>query len=226
MTPYGIVYCYKNVINQKVYVGQTTQSLEKRHVEHVAAARDPRKRGYNCSFQRAIRTHGIHKFKKTVLFVAFDRDALDNAEIELIASYESLDKTKGYNLAYGGSKSGMHTEETKRKISEASKVLWTKPEHRALMSEVGKKNYRYLQTPESHIKSGLTRSGRPLTDKMKAAVSRLSHKPIIGIHRITGETLNFESIKSAQRAGFAGNTIRSNIRGQSVHCGQFIWRFA
>ena len=158
---YGIVYMYKNQIDGKVYIGQTTQPMCMRRRDHRQLAFNSKKLR-NDHFHLALRKYGKEAFEETVLCASLDKESLDKAEQYFINVFDSVDKSKGYNLKTGGSH-GKHTEETKRKISEASKKLWQNPEHRTLISEAGKRNYKYINNPESRKKSGATRKGKPAT---------------------------------------------------------------
>ena len=92
MEAIGTVYLYRNVQNGKVYVGQTSQPLEKRHNEHVHASRKLKDR---MSFHRALRKHGPEGFELVPLATALTREALDDLEKLFIAQFNANDKRKG-----------------------------------------------------------------------------------------------------------------------------------
>ena len=54
----GWIYKITNKINNKVYIGQTINSLEKRFKQHLSEA----KQGKNCRLHSAIRKYGIDAF--------------------------------------------------------------------------------------------------------------------------------------------------------------------
>ena len=88
-----------------------------------------------------------------------DKEALDKAEQYFIEKLGATDTSKGYNLKTGGG-NGKHTEETKRKISEASKRHWADPAYRKLQS----RDYRDtsgLKTKEAIEKSAAAKRGIP-----------------------------------------------------------------
>jgi group I intron endonuclease len=102
LTELEITYkCYKitNIINNKIYIGQTKLTVEQRFKEHYRTMQ----RGSKYAIHRAIRKYGIDNFKIELLFEFNTREEVDKKEIELIAEYECLNKKKGYNTSKGGS---------------------------------------------------------------------------------------------------------------------------
>ena len=131
-----IIYKVTNRINGKVYIGQTKRTLEQRWRHHCCQS--------GCTLlHRAINKYGKENFTVEQIDVATDQDELNKKEIYWISFYNSTDHEKGYNLTTGGevkkemsleSRKRMseshknkpsnrlgkhHTEETKKKISEA-----------------------------------------------------------------------------------------------------------
>ena len=126
------VYRVTNLINEKVYLGFTSLSLEKRKQSHFNSA----KYGKNdCRyFWNAIRKYGASAFKFESIYESLDRkDALDK-EAHFIKEYRSQDKSVGYNIRDGGS-CGNLSEETKIKISNSMKGRIIPKEERKKMSE-------------------------------------------------------------------------------------------
>lgn len=116
-----IIYKATNILNGKVYIGQTTNSLEYRRSQHIREAKDEkRKRPY---FHNAIVKYGESNFVFETIDTASTIDELNAKEQWWIEFYHSTDKNYGYNLDSGG-KNCTKSEETKRKISECKKELW------------------------------------------------------------------------------------------------------
>lgn len=93
--------CYKitNLINGKIYIGQTKKTLEQRLRTHWYSAN----KGSTYTLHKAIRKYGIENFKIELLFEFTTRLECDIKEIELIAENNSINKKIGYNSAKGGS---------------------------------------------------------------------------------------------------------------------------
>lgn len=112
----GIIYCVRNAVNGKRYIGQTKNSLKQKRCTQIADAR----RGDSQLLFAAIREFGEDAFEWTVLFDDVDEDELNQLEIDTIAVYRTQ-VPNGYNLMTGGRGGGRHSEETKRKMSETQK---------------------------------------------------------------------------------------------------------
>src|ERR1035437_9726848 len=122
-----IIYVITNSINDKVYVGQTWQSIKDRWDSS---------RGYKgCHhFYNVIKKYGKEKFNYTILVTTDNRITADYLETFWINVYDSTNRDFGYNLRSGGSH-GKHSEETKRKLSEAHKGTKASDETKKKMSE-------------------------------------------------------------------------------------------
>ena len=104
----GYIYKIKNKIDNKTYIGQTTQDLESRWRNH-------RKNSSNCRYLKsAFKKYGVENFEFKLVCITFDNQ-LDDMEIKYIKQYNCL-VPNGYNIRLGGN-SGKHHEETKRKIA-------------------------------------------------------------------------------------------------------------
>ena len=97
---FGIIYIITNTINSKLYIGQTSRSLNDRWKEHC---RENCSEGeYNMAIKRAIIKYGKENFTIKELEKC-EIDQLDEREIYYISLYNSY--KDGYNLTAGG-KSG------------------------------------------------------------------------------------------------------------------------
>ena len=95
------IYRYRNKLNGKVYIGQTTD-IERRKSEHLKDA----ERGTGFVFHRALRKYGIDCFDFDVLHVVegddeYSKLRADELEKKEIQCHRCL-VPDGYNMANGG----------------------------------------------------------------------------------------------------------------------------
>jgi len=124
----GFIYIIKNTINNKVYIGQTRNSVNQRWSEHLRHA----KYG-NQVINRAMRKHGVDKFYVETLEIC-DVKVLDEREIYYIDLYDSTDKSKGYNVSIGG-----NTPRFKREVLSISELLNLYVKEKFTLEEIANK---------------------------------------------------------------------------------------
>ena len=108
----GFIYIIKNIVNSKVYIGQTRTSVEQRWKEHLRHAQ------YGDQvINKAMRKYGINKFYIETLEIC-SIELLDYREMYYIELYNSADKSKGYNVSIGG-----NTPRFKRKSLSISDLV-------------------------------------------------------------------------------------------------------
>ena len=95
----GLIYRLTNVVNGKVYIGQTVTKLETRLSAHKRNAR----KGLNKFFiTNAIAKYGFDSFDVEILAIV-PVDQLDSLEARMITEHNSKNENYGYNLCEGGS---------------------------------------------------------------------------------------------------------------------------
>lgn len=100
------IYQYINLINNKVYVGQTN-NIDRRIREHKSNAFNPKSVNYNNIIHRAIRKYGYENFAIEILETLpnSSHDLANEREMYWIAQKQSLITQHGYNVVEGGSNS-------------------------------------------------------------------------------------------------------------------------
>ena len=125
------IYMHKNKINNKIYIGQTSRSVEERW----------RKNGYGYrtqpKFYNAILKYGWDNFEHIILETGLSKEEADKKEVYWIAYYDSMNN--GYNLCSGGNKNKVFSDEVKQHLSDVGKT------------KIGEKNnfYGHKHTEES-----------------------------------------------------------------------------
>lgn len=109
----GYIYKITNLVNGKLYIGQTKHNVDTRFKEHSKAS---------SIIGRAIRKYGKDNFTIEIIEEVEDYSTIDARETYWINAYDSTNCDCGYNVSTGGQ--GVHgynhTDETKKIISNCS----------------------------------------------------------------------------------------------------------
>lgn len=154
----SVVYCWINTTNNKLYIGYTTKYLKQRCIEHIRGASPfgvNHLKGSVSNFKCYIIDHYCNEDLELNPYV------LGNLEMDYIGIFGTHYKDGfGYNKTYGGDFNFgfRHTEESKRKISEA-----------------GKGRASYVRTDEQRLHLSKIRKGKP-NPKLKNRVFSDEHR--------------------------------------------------
>ena len=122
------LYKITNILNEKVYIGQTQNTVEERHQQHLNEA----KRSNDRRLCQAINKYGEKNFTVEWIGSAWSQEGANALEEALIAQYDSYrDFNKGYNMTPGGDMRGdliTFSEEAKRNCALGQKKRFSKPE--------------------------------------------------------------------------------------------------
>jgi group I intron endonuclease len=136
------IYRIKNLLNSKIYIGQT-KDPKTRWSRHKSDARLGKK--YNWYLYDAMRKYGVDNFIFEVIAQTKYIEEVDRLEILLIEQYKSTDRNFGYNISEGGQSNKLVSVETREKQSKAAKGRkpWNKnipcsEETKKLLSEANK----------------------------------------------------------------------------------------
>lgn len=112
------IYLIFNLINYKVYVGQT-KDPKNRWSSHKTEVKYNRLR---FPIHKALKKYGIENFQYNIVEVCENQNEIDDAEIKWIQELDSRNADMGYNLAIGGNvnRGWHHSEESKKKISKGN----------------------------------------------------------------------------------------------------------
>lgn len=115
------IYAFRNILDGKVYVGQT---------KHVRTRKKQHERGDTNNsrrFHNAMKKHGAEAFEFIVLEYCSEQN-LDEREVYWIEELDSL-YPNGYNLSSGGGALHSHHPETRKKMSENMKKRYAEGKH-------------------------------------------------------------------------------------------------
>ena len=107
------IYTITNKVNGKIYVGYTTQSIQKRFQDHVNESnRTPK-----YKIHRAILKYGRENFIIEQIYQTLDKKDVNEKEEYFIKEYKTQNDMYGYNIANGGQGGNIKTKEQLQKQS-------------------------------------------------------------------------------------------------------------
>lgn len=194
---YGYIYKISTTATNKVYIGQTIRTIEKRYQEHLNNRfKSTRKHAH---LYEAMNKYGIETFSVEEIDTASNQKELDKKERQWIKKYDAI--KNGYNMAPGGQGTNifeseavrahhakkMHSPEVRKKISKTMHELRTtqgfSEEHKRKIRESSQRR------KEERAKLGL----KFYDDCSHCATRNLAVYCILD----TGERFDFASIKEA-----------------------------
>lgn len=115
----GIIYKYTNKINGKSYIGQTIQSLNKRHNRHLYDSKND-----NLYFHKALQKYGVDNFELIIIEDNINIEELDDKEKYWIKYYDTFYlNDNGYNMTEGGQWGNAPRKLTDKDIEEIKIIL-------------------------------------------------------------------------------------------------------
>lgn len=92
------IYIIRNKVNDKVYIGQTSQSVKERFNQHKKPSTIKKRGSYKI--YNAMQKYGIENFYVETLETGISESAIDAKECEYIEKFDSF--RNGYNSTPGG----------------------------------------------------------------------------------------------------------------------------
>lgn len=144
------IYLIKNLVNNKLYIGRTTQSLEKRLKQHKWDALSQRKNKTlsDLSLHKAMLQYGIENFT-IELIDNVPAEIMCEKEIEYMYEYNTLHPDTGYNLVITKLKFRFDVEERRR---EKLRILHNTSEKKKWHSDRQKVKFSTKKSREEYSK--------------------------------------------------------------------------
>ena len=234
-------YVYKHtcLINNKVYIGITSQKPESRW------GCEGKRYDHNAHFTNAIKKYGWENFAHEILYAGLALDEARGKEIELISMFRSNEREFGYNKSSGGDPGkGVHcSEERKAKIRACRLGYKCSEETKKKISEANKSRPPELREKFAKARCGMSAWNKGLTGQashsygVKFSEERRRHiseatkgKPKEGMNKEVLDTqtgIVYRTAKEASDAiGLHQTTIRYHCtkQGNAPHRFQYIER--
>lgn len=199
-----IIYKITNKINGKVYIGQTTLTINRRWYYHCY-------KSSGCTFlHRAIEKYGAENFTIEQVDAANNKFELDQKEQFWIQHYNSL-TPNGYNLKTGGA-TPLYSEESKKQMSV----------NHADVSGENNPRFGVQLTAATKKKISDSHKGKRLSDEHKEKCRLSSPKRKVVKNLDTGEV--FVSCKLAEKTyGLSNCAIQKVCSGKGISAGGYRW---
>jgi len=221
----GHIYKIENLINGKVYIGQTRQKdYRRRWDRHKQDLKN--NKHHNMHLQRSYLKYGEGNFRYELLDNSKSQEELNDLEILYIKEAKSCDLNYGYNLDTGG-KNNFVSEETKRKISISNK---------------GRGLGRKL-SEETKKRISISNTGRSVSDETKRKIGDANKISLIGkkqseetiLKKIKANSkqvfcietgIIYKSVKSAYTIlKIHRSAISDCLRGRRKTAGGYHWQY-
>ena len=201
-----LIYKITNDVNSKLYIGQTTRTLEERINDH----RRMYNSGSDFRIYNAMREYGWDKFHFQIIAEVEDQETLNELEIYYIEKYDTINN--GYNMALGGDinpmcspiikerhDNKMRTDVVRKKISDSMKQSYVDRggptlEHRKHLSENKKALYASARGDEVRAKF---RQSFKLSDEHRKALEASLIKSVYCIDEFGNVVAEFNRVKDA-----------------------------
>lgn len=216
-----IIYKITNLLDKKIYIGQTQRTLEERMKEHCRNSR-------KSYIDNAIKKYGIENFSAEVIETCKTVEELNEREIFWIKFFDCK-FPNGYNLTDGGEGTAGHivTEETRRKLSEARTGRKFNPlskEHREKISRANKGRKRSEEYCKNFSERQRGKKRKPHSAETRRKMSEKCK--IKCLVRCVETNKIFESITAAAKyVGVTFSTLSIAVGKNNRTAGGYHWEY-
>lgn len=225
------LYKIVNLVNNKNYIGKTTQTLEERWLDHCQEAKRWQnckncgtEFGYNSKLYPAIAKHGITNFQISLLEEVNNLEELNQREKHWIALLDT--RHCGYNIAAGGDGGFFfgchHTAEAKEKIRSAALNRTHTPETR---SKISKSKLGHTTSTETREKIRKTKTGVKFGAHTPEWNKHISEGHLNEVICIDANMIYRNIKEAALQTGINRSAISNCVGGFAKTAGGFKWQY-
>lgn len=229
------IYCWRNVVTNKRYIGQS-QNLLKRKNQFIHF-----NNRYGGKLINDVRKHYNDTWYwdyEVLEYCCVDK--LNEREEYYINLFDSTNREKGYNLTIGGDGciGYVFTEEAKKAVSRGLKLhhhVWTDEEKRIFSeNQRGEKNHMWGKHKNEDEKQKQRERmlgennpfyGKHHTDESKQLISTKNSKPIYQIDKFSYEIIREwkSACEASKELGIGRKNINECCLGRGNSAGGFKW---
>lgn len=210
------IYCHRNKINNKAYIGQTGMVPYTRRWQGHGVSGSPYRKCRH--FQNAINKYGWENFEHFVLMENLTLEEANKYEELFIALFDTANPEKGYNISLGGN-NHTHSEETKKLISEhhADFSKEKHPQWGTHLSEEHKEKLRQTHLGTHHTEE---------TKKKLSEATKGANNPMAKFVLCVETNQIFLTAKeAAEFVGVDKSTLCKAARGVTKTCKGYHWEY-
>ena len=188
------IYLHKNLINNKIYIGQTKQFPPSKRFGN--SGNNYYKSPY---FFHAIQKYGWNNFEHIYIEQVMTQEEADLVEQKWIKYYNSDNQLYGYNLSPGGAGTHNFTSETIEKIRQANLGLKHSEEHKnKIRLSVAHKQVYCLELKQQFETANVAAKAIGLSDGSSIRKNCKGLLKSAGKHPITKEPLHWIFVKEVE----------------------------
>lgn len=210
-----MAYIYKitNLINNKIYIGETTRQIRIRWNEHKSVCMNESGHGYNYHLHNAMRKYGIENFKIEEIEFCKDEKRFER-ETYYINLYQSNNSKYGYNYVVEGSgQTSYLTQDILNAWNRGLRIF-------QIAEELG---CHYSTVSKRLLANGITQE--ELAERHSGYLIERDGKPVLQ-YTLDGKLIKeFPSTGSCSKEGFQQSAVCSVCNQKQKSAYGFLWKY-
>ena len=191
-----IIYKITNKLNNKIYIGQTIQTLKERWQGHLQCM----KKGDNRHLYQSMRKYGADNFQIEQIDSATSLEELNQKEYYWVNFYNTKNSLSGYNNMDGGVANPMNFLDIKEKHDHTMRTQEVREKISMSMKKL-RETYGFSETTRKKISEKLKGNqhfkGKKRTKSAIEKTAQSLRKSVYCVDLLGNEIATFDSVKSA-----------------------------
>lgn len=209
----AFIYKITNLINNKIYIGETVRDIDVRWNEHKSVSLNERGHGYNYHLHNAIRKYGIENFIIEEIEQCDDEKRFER-ETYYIQLYNSNNKENGYNYVVEGEGASPY-------LTQDFLDAWN--EGLRIQQIAEKLGCHYATVSKRLLANGITEED--IKERHKDFLVERDGKPVLQ-YSLKGEFIKeFPSTGACGKEGFQQSAICCVCNQKQKSAYGFLWKY-